>query len=199
MLAWGSDVLVPVEVEGQTPRRIGNVLYYVPAGLAIKGATTFHADLLRSTVVASDAQMFTRDPMSMSFGRGSATVAYRPIGFAGRMTPTKLTIGMNFGDPGAGLDPAVVEPLPSIPPACDPSAGSCAQGFVDGVPEVELFDIDAQTWRRLPHLAGGDRVSVAGPGHYVDPASGSVLIRFVNDRTDSVGFQVDVAVTGTIE
>ena len=64
VLAWGSDVLVPVEVEGQTPRRIGNVLYYVPAGLAIKGATTFHADLLRSTVVASDAQMFTKDPMT---------------------------------------------------------------------------------------------------------------------------------------
>ena len=124
VLAWGSDVLVPVEVEGQTPRRIGNVLYYVPAGLAIKGATTFHADLLRSTVVASDAQMFTKDPMSMSFGRGSATVAYRPIGFAGRMTPTKLTIGMNFGDPGGGprpgrrrtaaVDPAGLRPVGGV-------------------------------------------------------------------------------------
>ena len=55
VLAWGSDDLVPVEIEGQTPRRIGNVLYYLPAGLAIKGTTTFRADLLRSTVVASDA------------------------------------------------------------------------------------------------------------------------------------------------
>ena len=200
VLAWGSDVLVPVEVEGQTPRRIGNVLYYVPAGLAIKGATTFHADLLRSTVVASDAQMFTKDPMTMSFGRGSATVAYRPIGFAGRMTPTKLTIGMNFGDPGAGLDPAVVEPLPSIPPACDPSAG-VVRGRASS---TACPKSSCSTSTRRPGVACRISPAATGwrspdPGHYVDPASGSVLIRFVNDRTDGVGFQVDVAVTGTIE
>lgn len=199
VLAWGSDDLVPVAVEGQTARRIGNVLYYVPAPLTIKGATTFHSDLLRSTVVSSDAQMFTKDPMSMSFGRGSATVAYRPIGFAGRITPTKLTIGMNFGDPGITIDPKVVEPLPTIPPSCESSSTDCGPASFDGVPEVELFDIDAQTWRRLPHLSGGIRVAVADPEHYVDPTSGSVLIRYVNDRTDGVGFQVDVAVTGTIE
>jgi hypothetical protein len=200
LLAWGSNALVPVDIEGQEPRRLGTVLYYLPTGLAIKGTTTFHTDLLRSTVVASDAQMFTKDPTSMSFGRGSATVAYRPIAFDGHLKATKLTIGMNFGDPGAGLDPPVIQPLPSIPPACpQPPTPDCAPAAFDGVPEVELFDTEAQVWRRLPHLAGGNRVAVADPQRFVDPTSGTVLVRYVNDRTDGVGFQVDIALTGTVE
>jgi hypothetical protein len=200
LLAWGSEPLVPVDIEGQEPRRLGTVLYYIPTGLAIKGQTSFHTDLLRSTVVASDAQMFTKDPTSMSFGRGSATVAYRPIAFDGRFAATKLTIGMNFGDPGAGLDPQVVQPLPSIPPACpQPPTPDCGPAAFDGVPEVELFDIGDQVWRRLPHLAGGNRVAVAKPERYVDPTSGTVLVRYVNDRTDGVGFQVDIALTGSVE
>jgi hypothetical protein len=199
VLAWGSADLIPVDIEGQTPRRIGNVLYYIPAALAIQGETTFHTDLLRSTVVASDAQMFNKDPNSMTFGRGSATVAYRPIAFDGRFAATKLTIGMNFGDQGIGGDPTVVQPLPSIPPACpQPPTADCGPLSFDGVPEIELFDIDSQVWRRLPHLAGGNRVAVADPQHYVDPTSGTVLVRYVNDRTDGVGFQVDIALTGTV-
>jgi hypothetical protein len=200
VLAWGSADLIPVEIEGQTPRRIGNVLYYIPAGLAIRGAATFHSDLLRSTLVATDAQMFAKDPNSISFGRGSATVAYRPIAFDGRIAATKLTIGMNFGDPGGGGDPTVVKPLPSIPPACpQPPTPDCGPPSFDGVPEVELFDVDQQAWRRLPHLAGGNRVAVAEPQRYVDPTSGTVLVRYVNDRSDGVGFQVDIALTGTVE
>jgi hypothetical protein len=201
VLAWGSADLLPVDIEGQMPRRTGNVLYYVPAGLTVKGATTFHSDLLRSTVVSSDAQMFAKDPNTMSFGRGSATIAYRPIAFAGRFTATKLTLGMNFGDPGIGVDPTVVKPLPSIPPACpQPPTADCGPASFDGVPEVELFDMDTQTWVRLPHLAGGNRVAVADPAHYVDPTSGTLLVRYINDRSDGgVGFQVDVALTGSVE
>ncbi len=57
----------------------------------------------------------------------------------------------------------------------------------------------AQTWKRLPHLASGTRYTVTDPARYVDPTTGTVLVRFVNDRADQVGFQVDVAVTGTVE
>jgi hypothetical protein len=200
VLAWGSADLIPVEIEGQKPRRIGNVLYYIPAGLTITGSTTFHADLMRSAVVASDAQMFNKDPNSMTFGRGSATVAYRPIAFDGRFAATRLTIGMNFGDPGGGIDPTVVEPLSSIPPTCpQPPTPDCGPPSLDGLPEVELFDIDDQVWRRLPHLGGGNRVAVADPQQYVDPTSGAVLVRYVNDRSEGVGFQVDIALTGTVE
>ena len=119
----------------------------------------------------------------MSFGRGSATVAYRPIGFAGRMTPTKLTIGMNFGDPGAGLDPAVVEPLPSIPPACD----AVRRSVRGRASSTACPRSSCSTSTRRPGVAcrispAATGYAVADPARYVDPASGSVLIRFVNDR-----------------
>ena len=61
VLAWGSNDLLPVEIAGQKPRHLGNVLYYLPARLAISGKTTFRADMLRSTVVESDAVVFNRD------------------------------------------------------------------------------------------------------------------------------------------
>ncbi len=200
VLAWGSDAVIPVDIEGQTPRRLGNVLYYVSAHLTIKGTTTFHTDLLRSTVVGSDAQVFAKDPNTMSFGRGSATIAYRPIGFEGRFAATQLTIGMNFGDGGTSTDAPVVSPLPSIPPMCpQPPTPDCGPLTFDGVPEVEVFDIDAQAWRRLPHLSGGNRVAVADAQHYIDPTSGTLLVRFVNDRADGVGFQVDISMSGTVE
>jgi hypothetical protein len=51
----------------------------------------------------------------------------------------------------------------------------------------------------LPHFTAGTRYAVAEPARYVDPTSGTVLIRYVNERSDQVGVQVDVALTGTVE
>ncbi len=199
VLAWGTGDLVRVEIAGQTPTHVGNVLYYVPAGLSVRGLTTFGPDLMRSTVVASDAAIFSKDPRLMNFGRGSATVAYRPIGFDGRITATQLTIGLNFGDPGMAGIPMPVDPLASNPPPCpDPPTDACNDGF-DGLPDVEVFDIEAQTWRRLPHLTAGSRYAVADPARFVDPSSGTALVRYVNERSDAVGFGMDVTISGTIE
>ncbi len=112
---------LPVEIAGQKPRHLGNVLYYLPTRLAISGKTTFRADMLRSTVVESDAVVFNRDAATINFGRGSVTLAYRPVGFEGRIAPSQLTIGLNFGEKGlsvsagahqtARLDPAAVRAL----------------------------------------------------------------------------------------
>ncbi len=212
VLAWGSQPLLDVEVEGQKPNQLGNVLYYLPADLTVRGKTTFRADLLRSTVVGTDSQIFSKDPTSINFGRGSATLAYRPIAFDGRLSASELVITMNGGDPSIGGATVPVQPVASIPPPCpdtsvsQPSAqpagsprNDCGQLFQDGLAEVEVFDLGAQTWQRLPHLSGGTRYAVADPSRYVDPTSGTVLIRYVNDRADQVGFQVDVALTGTVE
>ena len=142
------------------------------------------------------------------------TIAYRPIAFDGRLTPSDLVITVNGDASLSGTVP--VEPLASVPPPCpapsidqppDQPAASpfvtprpdCQQLFQDGLAEVEVFDLGKQTWDRLPHLTGGNRYSVADPSRYMDPTSGTVLIRYVNDRADQVGFQVDVAITGTIE
>ncbi|MFL5644699.1 MAG: hypothetical protein ACJ78L_05070 [Chloroflexota bacterium] len=211
VLAWGSDPLLDVTVEGQKPEHLGNVLYYVPTDVTIHGKNTFRADLLGSTVVGTDSQMFSRDPTMISFGRGNATLAYRPIGFDGRFTASELVITMN-GDPSGGAEPVAIEPLASNPPACpdlpvDPATGvssappskECQSFLNDGLAEVELFDLEGQAWRRLPHFTAGTRYAVGDPARYVDPTSGTVLIRYINDRSDQVGVQVDVALTGTVE
>jgi hypothetical protein len=64
---------------------------------------------------------------------------------------------------------------------------------------VELYDLDAAAWRRLPHLTGGSRYAIQDPARYVDPATGTVLLRFVNDRSDGIGFSVDLTIEGTVE
>jgi hypothetical protein len=69
----------------------------------------------------------------------------------------------------------------------------------DGLPEVELYDLTAAEWKRLPHFTGGARYAVAEPARYVDPATGTVLIRLVNDNQDGVGFSMDLAITGELK
>ena len=199
VLAWGSDHLLPVEIRGQLPRLIGNVLYYLPASIRISGQTTFRYDLIRSTVVNADAQFFNKDPFSLNFGRGSATIAYRPTSFEGRLIVSELAIGLNFGDAQVPGKPTPIEPLASIPPTCpNPPTAECPPAPVDGLPELELFDVGSQAWVRLPHLAQGARYAVSDPTRYVDPTSGSVLVRYVNDRLEGVGFSVDLAITGDV-
>jgi hypothetical protein len=200
VVGWADHGLLPVEIEGQEPRRTGNVLYFLPAELAVRGATTFRNDLLRSTVIASDSLNFSKDPYSIYFGRGAVEMSYRPIAFEGTLAATELAIGLNFGgEPGLSVKPTLIEPLPSIPEPCPtPPTGDCAIGF-DGLPEVEVYDLTGAEWKRLPHLNGGSRYALKDPTRYVDPASGTVLVRFVNDHDDGVGFSLDLAITGDLK
>ena len=73
-------------------------------------------------------------------------------------TRRELAIGLNFGESG------LPEPTrsrssrsPTIPAAVREHAGrGLRRPVFDGLPEVELYDLTAGDWRRLPHLAGGD-------------------------------------------
>jgi hypothetical protein len=199
-LAWSDRELLPVEIEGQPARRTGNVLWYLPADLKVTGKTTFRQDLLRNTVVSSDAAFFNKDPFNINFGRGTAELSYRPISFDGTIAATQLAIGFTAGDISAVVEPEPITPLPSIPLSCgkQPTEG-CIQPVFDGLPEVELYDLTTSTWRRLPHLQNSTRYAVEEPAHYVDPATGSVLIRFVNDNSDGVGFGLDLSITGDVK
>jgi len=200
VIAWGSSDLLPVEIEQQQPRRLGNVLYYLPARMTIHGTTTFRSDLIRSSLIETDAAFFNKDPFTMSFGRGTATVAYRPTSFEGTLTVSEVAIGLNFGDTGVTVAPTPVEPLPSIPPRCpNPPTPDCAPAVLDGLPEVEVFDVAGREWKRLPHLSPGPRYGLTDPARYVDPSSGTLLVRYVNDRQDNVGFSVDISITGTVQ
>lgn len=199
VLAWGSNDLLSVDVEGQQPKRLGHVLYYLPARMTVSGATTFRSGLIRSSVVETDAAFFNKDPFSMNFGRGTATVAYRPTSFDGTLDVTEVAIGLNFGDTGTTVPATPIEPLASIPPRCpNPPTADCAPAVLDGLPEVEVFDVSGQEWKRLPHLSPGPRYGLSDPARYVDPSSGTLLVRYVNDRQDNVGFSVDVSITGTV-
>jgi hypothetical protein len=200
ILGWGSGSLLPVEIAGQTPRATGNVLYYLPTEIAVRGKTTFRGDLMKSTMIDTDAPFFSKDPFSLNFGRGSATVQYRPIAFDGTLSPTALSFGMGWGgDQPVPATAETITPLPTIPPPCtDTTTPECSQMNWDGMPEVEFFDLAAGEWVRLPHLSVGTRYELAQPARYVDPATGTVLARFVNDRGEGVGFSFDLSVTGEI-
>src|SRR4029079_5703555 len=120
VLAWGHDPILDVEIAGQRPARAANVLYYIPVGMQIRGTTQFGSDLIRSTVLSADAGFFSRDPYSMSFGKGTVTVAYRPIPFEGTFTPTKVRLGMGFGGDTIGGGGVVIAPVPpGAPDPCD--------------------------------------------------------------------------------
>ena len=150
--------------------------------------------------MASDAIVFNRDATSVNFGRGSVTLAYRPVGFEGQITPSQLTIGLNFGEKGLSVSPEPIKPLASIPPTCEPSATDpCKPAVIDNLAEVELFDVQKGTWMRMPRFQSGSQYVVDSPASYVDPTSGTVLVRFINDSSDGVGFSVDVSISGDIE
>jgi len=203
VLAWGHDPILDVEIAGQKPARAANVLYYIPVGMQIRGTTQFGTDLMRSTVLSADAGFFSRDPYSMSFGKGTVTVAYRPIPFEGTFTPTKVLLGMGFGGGDAiGGGGVVIAPLPPQQPCpsdscAAPSSDPNAQ--FDGLPETEVLDRTTGEWLRLPHLNGGNVYELKEPTRYVDPATGTIQIRFVNDRVDSVGISFNVALEGKVE
>ncbi|MBA2701956.1 MAG: hypothetical protein H0U58_09680, partial [Chloroflexi bacterium] len=199
ILAWSDQSLMPIEISGQVPKRTGNILYFLPAELAVRGRTTFGNDLLRSTVVSADSAEISKDTSNLYFGKGSIELSYRPIAFQGTIEATQLTIGLNTGEgPGLIAKPTMVKPLDSTKPSCEDAPGGC-QGNVDGLPEVEFYDQTSSAWRQLPHLGSGIQYALEEPQRYVDGASGTVRVRFVNDRSEGVGFQLNLAITGDLK
>jgi hypothetical protein len=211
VLAWGHHSVVDVEVAGQRPTNSANVLFYIPVSMSIRGATAFGFDLMRTTVLVSDGMiMGQKDPNSIYIGQGSATIAYRPIAFNGTFTPTKVHLWMGLGGDTTGVgNGQLVGPMPL---ACVPVAGASSApplpkacpsptpaDLSDGIPEVEVFDrTGAGTWRRLPHFQAGATYDLDHPDRYVDPSSGTVQVRFVNDRQDGIGITFQVSLEGTV-
>ncbi len=194
-LAWGSDPVIPLQIEGQQVRREANVLYQVPLSLTVKGRSAFRNDLLRSSVVEVNANFFSKDPWSISFGTGDVRLAYRPIPFEGTFDPSSVTLAMTFGgDPAmpAG-EPATLKEIVR----CDPGTDGCVLAQ-DGLPELDVLDIRTGTWVQFEHLRQGAPYALADADRWVDPASGELHVRFVNPRQDGIGFQFPVVLEGTV-
>jgi hypothetical protein len=194
-LAWGTQPVIPVDVEGQVVRRVANVLYEVALPLTIRGEVTFRSDLIRTSVVASDAAFFGMDPWSTNMGVGTAQMAYRPIAFEGTLRATQVVVVMW---PGGGFDAKPGE-TQRLEPAvrCDPEAEPCPI-IQDGMPDLDLLDRQTGEWVELPHLDAGIAYELADPGRWVDPTTGEVQVRFVNERMEGVNFSLSVEIRGVV-
>jgi len=195
-LAWGTDNVVAMEVEGQKANRLGNVLYEIPMNLRISGQTVFRADLMRASVVEVDAMFFDKQPWVISFGEGTARIAYRPIPFDGTFTATRVLVAMNFGGEvalGAGRA-TDIEPSPPCP-----EAGCETQPNEDGLPDVAFRDRTTGAFVAFPHLEQSRVYALKDPARWVDPATGEVEVKFTNDRPDMAGFQFQVAISGVVK
>jgi hypothetical protein len=202
LLAWGEPGLLPVVVADTQPRTAGETLYYLPLGLGAAGKVSFTPDLMRSSLVEVKAQFFNKDPYNLAIGGGSVTLAYRPIPVSGTLTATRLAIGVNMGQvgplgAGGGVEPASPGSAPAATaapanqaapvPAPDPGAA---------LPRLELFDRDAGAWREVQELVSGKVLEVRGPARFVDPASGTILVRLTNERQDAMGLQLALQLEG---
>ncbi len=196
LLAWGSESVIPVTIEGQQVRRVADVLYQIPLRYSINGKVSFTGDLLPPTMVSNDSSFFSKDPFSMGFGTGTIEMDYRPVAFDGALTPSDVTVAMtNGGDPtmpGGNLLDAKPETR------CDITAPNCSR-VQDGLPEMDVFDVKAGVWAQFAHLSLGQSYRLPDATRWVDPVTGDLRVRFVNERTDQVYFQFRAVVSGSVQ
>jgi hypothetical protein len=206
ILAFGRRNLLDVQLGSQEPRRTANVLYYVPVEIGIRGSVTFSSDLLRTSVIEGD-NLFQNERTFLSMGLGHATLSYTPIPFDGTFTVSQIQMTLsNGGNPTLGGGKQI-KPLPSIPVACTDVAHTTPEGCKaprnDFLPEVEVFDRTGDgAWVRLPRLTQKRGYTLADPARYVDPTTGQMLVRFVNESPDpgsSVSFTFQLALVGDIQ
>jgi hypothetical protein len=201
LLAFGRGDVVSARLNGTQAISTGDVLYFVPLPIAIRGQVTFSGDLMQGTTVSSDGQMMMGGkggggPGMIFMSGGTSTQAYRPPIFDGTLTTMKLTLAFNQATIGV----ATPEVRPTGSGEVALSAVEQGQVNNDGTPFVELFDRTTGTWVRLAHIGNSASVSIAEPARYVDPTAGTVLVRFrTNDQNGGMGFAFQVQLEGKVQ
>jgi hypothetical protein len=172
--------------------------------MGLWGFSTFLGDLLWSSVVVG--LFFSKERVFLSMGAGTATLAFQPIPFDGTFNLSEVRVQLGGGGnpiPGAIGQP--VSPLTEVPVPCTDSKNSIPEGCqpprIDALPEVEVFDRSGDgAWVRLPRLESEATYALTNPTRYVDPMTGRLLVRFVNDNPEmSANFGFQVAIVGTVE
>jgi hypothetical protein len=132
----------------------------------------------------------------MGFGTGTIEMDYRPVPFDGAFTPSDVVLAMtNGGD----------QTMPSGTPLdakaevrCDITVATCSR-VQDGLPELDVFDVKAGAWVQFAHLSLGQSYRLPDASRWLDPATGDLRVRFVNERTDQVYFQFRAVVSGSVQ
>lgn len=197
-LAFGRGDVVGARLQGTPTTSTGDILYFVPLPISIHGQVTFTGDLMQGTTVQSDGQVMGKGggPPMVFFSGGTLTQAYRPPAFDGTLATTKLVLSTNQAGvvvtTGAEVRPTGSGDVPL-------TAAEQAQINSDGTPFVELFDRTSAAWVRLAHISNSASVTVADPTHYVDPSSGTVLVRFRSSDQNGSGFNFQVQLEGRVQ
>ena len=216
LVAWGSDPVLAVQVGAERPRTINETLYLVSLPMRISGTVILREPLVSHRVVENDAAWANDEGWGFSLGKGTMTVSFEPIALDGRLTATRLVLGLSNSGGGFELPEPVPGPLPTIEPGTGGGTGGGAPGNSGGgtgtggqpeptppppgdepppkeirqdVPTIELFDRTTASWVAFEQIGYGESREIADPGHYVDPASGAFLVRFGNPDPDNTGAQ----------
>ncbi len=195
LMAWGTDPVVQLQIDGQRVRRVSNVLYEVPLPYAVKGTAAFSGDLLRSSILESGANFFSKDPWSINLGAGDVRISYRPIPFDGTFSPTRIVVGLTFG--GDVTLPAGNARTLEETTRCEPGSDGCVVPQ-DGLPDIEVLDVKTGDWVQFKHLLQGAAYELPDPARWLDPATGELQVKFVNERQDQVSFMFPVRIEGTV-
>ena len=187
----------PIEIEGQQVRRIANVLYEVPLALPRqrrrrRSPTTCS----RSSRARDRRELLHQGPVvAQPRRRRRARLATARSRSRAPSTPTKVVVGHDLrrrrwrcpgGKPGvaqgAGALRARRRGLRRAPgrPARHRGARRA----------------DRRVGPVRAHAPGRRRTSSPTPARWIDPASGELQVRFVNERQDQVYFQFPVAHRG---
>ena len=195
LMAWGTDPVVQLQIDGQRVRRVSNVLYEVPLPYAVSGNAIFSGDLLRTTVLDSGANFFSKDPWSINLGAGDVRMSFKPIPFDGTFTPSRVVVGLTFGG-DVSLPSGNTRDLEETT-RCEPGSDGCVVPQ-DGLPDIEVLDVKTGTWVQFKHMVQGVAYSLPDAARWLDPATGELQVRFVNERPDQESFMFPVRIEGSV-
>ncbi len=127
LLAWRKGAVLDVDLVGDEPNRVGEGLFMIPLGYTLDPQQVFGDQMIRRTIVETNADQGWGDGGDMNLSRGTMTVEARPGRFDGSFEVSSLEIALTQGDvrplSGTGV-PLAPLPADQQPDQDDPLAAT---------------------------------------------------------------------------